>query len=245
MWARQSQGSLEVSEDGLGEADLSHDLGFAKVDLARPQRVGMAEAIYGPGKTPEQCAGVLKALLSGPPGSPVVLTRANSEQIEACLEVDGSARVSGKGVLTATWRHKQPSGERAAIVTAGTADLPVAIECEATLVAYGIQSDLIPDCGVAGLHRLLGELPRIASASVVIVVAGMEGALASVVAGLVAAPVIGVPASTGYGSSLEGATALLSMSASCAQGLAFVGIDNGFGAACCAVRMLSGRQEMA
>jgi len=227
----------------MNDSDAFHDLGFAKVDVARPQRVGMAEAIYGPGKSPEQCAGVLKALLSGPPGSPVVLTRANPEQIEACLEVDGSARVSGGKMLTATWRHREPSGEKVAVVTAGTADLEVATECAATLVAYGIQADLIPDCGVAGLHRLLGELPRIADAAVVVVVAGMEGALASVVAGLVGAPVIGVPASTGYGSSLEGATALLSMSASCAQGLAFVGIDNGFGAACCAVRMLSARRQ--
>jgi hypothetical protein len=124
------------------------------------------------------------------------------------------------------------------LVTAGTGDLPVAREAEAVLTAYGHATTLVADVGVAGLHRILAQRERLGDARVVIVVAGMEGALASVVAGMTSAPVIAVPTSTGYGSALEGVTALLAMTASCSPGVTVVGIDNGFGAGCAAVRML-------
>jgi NCAIR mutase (PurE)-related protein len=124
------------------------------------------------------------------------------------------------------------------VVTAGTADLPVAEECRATLGAYGVDAELVADVGVAGLHRLLVHAGRLQAADVVVVVAGMEGALASVVAGITSAPVVAVPTSVGYGASLDGVTALLSMLASCASGMVVVGIDSGFGAAHAVARIL-------
>ena len=124
------------------------------------------------------------------------------------------------------------------VVTAGTADLPVAEECLAVLRAFGFTPVLVADCGVAGVHRLLASADDVAGADAVVVVAGMEGALASLVAGITAAPVVAVPVSTGYGAAFDGITALLAMHASCASGLTVVGIDNGFGAACAVARML-------
>ena len=137
------------------------------------------------------------------------------------------------------WRSPEIRPDRSvAVVTAGTADTPVADECEATLRSYGANVDRISDVGVAGLHRLLAEVDRIIAADVVIVIAGMEGALASVLGGLCARPVIAVPTSVGYGAGLEGVTALLGMLASCSAGINVVGIDNGYGAAVSAVRIL-------
>ena len=127
---------------------------------------------------------------------------------------------------------------RVLVVTAGTADLPVAEECALTLEAYGFAPRLLVDCGVAGVHRLLASVEALQEADAVIVAAGMEGALASVVGGLTGAPVVAVPTSVGYGSSLEGVTALLAMLSSCAAGIAVVGIDNGYGAACAVARLL-------
>jgi hypothetical protein len=129
------------------------------------------------------------------------------------------------------------------VVTAGTADLPVASECVATLAAFGFSPEMVADCGVAGLHRLLAGLEVLESADALVAVAGMEGALASVVGGLVGVPVVAVPTSAGYGSSLEGVTALLAMLSSCASGVTVVGIDNGFGAAC-AVARIFGSQDI-
>jgi hypothetical protein len=124
------------------------------------------------------------------------------------------------------------------VLTAGTSDLPVARECAATLSALGLSPTLLADCGVAGVHRLLASADELAEADAVVVVAGMEGALASLVGGLTPAPVVAVPVSTGYGAALEGVTALLAMHASCAAGITVVGIDNGFGAACALSRAL-------
>jgi hypothetical protein len=211
------------------------DLGFARVDHHRALRQGMGEVVYGPGKTPDQCAAIISELLAGGDG-PVLLTRASPDQI---------ARLPAGGTVTGTtvaWRPATATGARVAVVTAGTADLPVADECVATLDAYGLGPDRIADVGVAGLHRLLTELDRIASADAVVVVAGMEGALASVVGGVVAGPVVAVPTSAGYGAGLNGVTALLSMLASCAAGVTVVGIDNGFGAASAVTRMLRVRR---
>jgi NCAIR mutase (PurE)-related protein len=212
------------------------DLGYARVDHHRALRQGRPEAVYAPGKTAEQCAGIVAELLGE--GGPVVLSRAEPAQIGACLRVDADATVTAGTVV---WRPAAQRAERVMVVTAGTADLPVAEECAATLAAFGWTAHLVADVGVAGLHRLLAHVEDLQTADAVVVVAGMEGALASVVGGLTAAPVVAVPTSTGYGAALEGVTALLGMLASCASGLVVVGIDNGFGAAQAVARVLTDR----
>jgi NCAIR mutase (PurE)-related protein len=212
------------------------DLGYATLDSHRELRQGVPEAVYAPGKSATQCAGIVGELLSSGEG-PIVLSRATSEQIEHVVAAHAGAIVTGG---TAVWR---PAATRemdeVLVVTAGTADLPVATECNATLDAFGIPCRVIADVGVAGIHRLLDRAAEIQRAPAVVVVAGMEGALASVVGGLTGAPVVAVPTSVGYGSSLEGVTALLGMLASCASGLVVVGIDNGFGAAFAIHRLLA------
>jgi NCAIR mutase (PurE)-related protein len=214
------------------------DLGFARVDHHRQLRQGFPEAVYGPGKTPEHCRAIVTELLEGPTTGPVLLTRAGPE-----LAAEVQAGVPGGTyhdvARLVVWRPAPPAPTGTALIAcAGTADLPVAEEAAATLAALGWPPARCNDVGVAGLHRLLADEDRLRSADVVIVVAGMEGALASAVGGLVGAPVVAVPTSVGYGSSLEGITALLAMLASCAPGVAVVGIDNGFGAACAAARIL-------
>ena len=210
------------------------DLGFARVDHHRALRQGVPEAVYAPGKTAEQCAAIVSELLSQP-GGPVVLTRADKEQVAAVTATSPGATVTG---TTVTWRPAAPKGADVVVISAGTADQHVADECGATLTALGHPPVRVRDVGVAGIHRLLAEVDTIAGADVVIVVAGMEGALASVVGGIATGPVVAVPTSTGYGAGFEGVTALLGMLASCAAGLTVVGIDNGFGAAVAAARML-------
>ena len=225
------------------------DLGHARVDHHRALRQGMAETVYAPGKSAAQCAAIVAELLTQPGSGPVVLSRASAEQVAAALAGTAGGLVveAGSGdrlealLHTVVWRTAAPRPERVAVVTAGTADLPVADECAATLTAHGLAPLRITDVGVAGLHRVLDAADELASADAVVVIAGMEGALASVVGGLTAAPVVAVPTSVGYGASLEGITALLGMLASCASGLTVVGIDNGFGAACAVLRMLNAR----
>ncbi len=243
------------------------DLGFAKVDHHRFLRQGLPEAVYGQGKTPQQCTAIVGELLSNAgsathdesadefdghlegTGSPVVLTRADITQVEMVMaEHPGGIRtVTGvatgrdqiRGELsTVVWRSAESRPARTLVITAGTSDLPVARECEATLAALGLRPSLLADCGVAGVHRLLASADELADVDAVVVVAGMEGALASLVGGITPAPVVAVPTSTGYGAALEGVTALLAMHASCAAGITVVGIDNGFGAACAISRML-------
>jgi pyridinium-3,5-biscarboxylic acid mononucleotide synthase len=210
------------------------DVGGATVDHHRHLRSGMPEAVYGPGKSPAQCVAIVDELLSHGAG-PVLLTRTDAAQRSACVDAHGPA-VEASGSLV--WRLPDvTSRARVAVVTAGTADLPVADECAATLVAYGVKPTRITDVGVAGVHRLLAEVDVLAAADVVVVVAGMEGALPSVVGGIAGGPVVAVPTSVGYGASLEGVTALLGMLSSCAAGITVVGIDNGFGAACAVARM--------
>jgi pyridinium-3,5-biscarboxylic acid mononucleotide synthase len=211
------------------------DLGFARVDHHRALRQGMAEAVYGPGKTPEQCAAIVAELLSEPGDRPVLLTRADDDQAAAALRRNpGGERVG----TTVCWRRAPRRSENVVLATAGTADLPVAEECAATLSAHGLDPVRLTDVGVAGVHRLLASADALASAEAIVVVAGMEGALASMVGGITAAPVVAVPTSVGYGASFGGVTALLAMLASCAAGITVVGIDNGFGAACAVLRML-------
>ena len=219
------------------------DLGFARVDHHRALRQGFAEAVYGPGKSPEQCAAIVVELL-GEASGPVLLTRADSAQVSAARLAafdrgHGEATVTptGTGSLAA-WRTASRRPGRVLVLTAGTADLPVADECRAVLHALGFSPSLVADCGVAGVHRLLASVEELQDADVVVVVAGMEGALASLVGGITAAPVVAVPTSVGYGASLEGVTALLAMLASCASGITVVGIDNGYGAACAVARLL-------
>lgn len=219
------------------------DLGFARVDHHRAERQGMPEAVYAPGKSPEHCAAIVAELLANGSG-PVLLTRADPAQVSAALERcpggDVTAVRDASGVHDVVcWRRNASRPGRVLVVTAGTADLPVAAECLATLRAYGFEPQLLADCGVAGLHRLLACYDDLAGAHAVVVIAGMEGALASVVGGLVAVPVVAVPTSVGYGAGLEGVTALLAMHASCAAGVVVVGIDNGYGAACAVSRILS------
>ena len=219
------------------------DLGFARVDHHRDLRQGIPEAVYGPGKTPEQCAAIVAELLGGTSG-PVLLTRATEAQAKATSAATealgyGTGEVSGTGpTLTLTFRPAAPRPGTVVVVTAGTADLPVATECASVLGALGFAPTVLVDCGVAGLHRLLSEVDQLADADAVVVIAGMEGALASVVGGLTPAPVVAVPTSTGYGAAFEGVTALLAMLAACASGVTVVGIDNGFGAACAIARLL-------
>lgn len=210
------------------------DLGFARVDHHRSLRQGLPEAVYGPGKAPEHAAAIVGELLDAG-ASPVLLTRATEDQASAAL----TAHPDGvQHATTVVWRPAAPRPERVVVCTAGTADLPVAEECVTVLQAHGIDPIRLTDVGVAGVHRLLAEVDHLATADVVVVVAGMEGALASLVGGLTPAPVVAVPTSVGYGASLEGVTALLAMLSSCAAGLTVVGIDNGYGAACAVLRMV-------
>jgi pyridinium-3,5-biscarboxylic acid mononucleotide synthase len=211
------------------------DVGDALIDHHRALRQGLPEAVYGPGKTPEQCVRIVGELLDHGSG-PVLLTRATEDQLKAVAAEHGTGRGLGRSVL-----YRPPDVTRSArvlVVTAGTADGPVADECLLTLAAYGFGPGRLDDIGVAGLHRLLAHLDQVTGADAVVVIAGMEGALASVVGGLSGAPVVAVPTSVGYGASLDGVTALLAMHASCAAGVTVVGIDNGYGAACAVARMV-------
>ena len=210
------------------------DLGFARVDHHRALRQGLPEAVYGPGKTPAHAAAIVAELLDAG-ASPVLLTRASDEQAAAALARSPEGAQRGTVVV---WRPAAPRPERIVIAAAGTADLPVADEAATVLTAFGLDPVRLTDVGVAGVHRLLASADELADADAVIVVAGMEGALPSLVGGITPAPVIAVPTSVGYGASLEGITALLGMLASCAAGLTVVGIDNGYGAACAVLRML-------
>lgn len=212
------------------------DLGHSRLDVDRPRRVGMPEAVYAAGKTAEQCRTIVETLLARSAG-PVIVTRTTPEQRAVLEALEPTTTMSN----TMTWRHA-PLREAApvAVVSGGTSDQPVVDECVATLAAMGIPVQVRRDIGVAGIHRLMDVIPELGAVSVVVAVAGMEASLPTVLGGLVKAPIIGVPTSAGYGSSFEGITALLSMLASCAPGVSVVGIDNGYGAACAALRILNG-----
>ena len=206
------------------------DIDYARLDLHRALRTGMPEAVYCPGKTPKQVAEIMARLADR--HSHVLATRANDEQAEAALARLPRARYHAVArAITIQPANEPPGRPGIALVTAGTADLPVAEEAALTAAMMGHAVERIVDVGVAGLHRLLDTLPALTSARVLIVVAGMEGALPSVVAGLVRAPIIAVPTSVGYGASFGGLAPLLAMLNSCAPGVAVVNIDNGFGAA--------------
>ena len=226
------------------------DIGFAKLDTHRSLRTGRAEVVFGIGKTPEQVAAIMKRLSEDV--SLVIATKAGSECYEAAqkllpegLEYYSLARL----LVYRAIGEPGPAGGvdsadgfgRIAVVCAGTADIPIAEEAGLTSELYGVPADRYYDVGVAGIHRLLDKAEDIRKAKAVVVVAGMEGALASVVGGLVNAPVIAVPTSIGYGASIGGFAALLTMLNSCSLGVSVVNIDNGFGAGYLASMIVKGK----
>jgi NCAIR mutase (PurE)-related protein len=203
--------------------------GFADLDLDRARRRGYPEAVYCRGKTPAQVGSIAAALRRN--GARTVFTRATAEHAEAVLaELPDAFHDPACGLLAWPAEPPAPTGGRVLVVAAGTADLPVAREALLTARHLGRTVHSIVDVGVAGLHRLLRRLDVLRAARVIVVVAGMDGALPAVVAGLVSAPVVAVPTSTGYGASFEGLAPLLTMLNSCAPGVAVVNIDNGYGA---------------
>lgn len=206
------------------------DLGFAQVDTHRALRRGFPEVIFGAGKTPEQVVKIAAKLIEHE--NRVLVTRVNGEHASALkLEFPDTVYHEMARCLTVDRKSLPKRPGRIAVVCAGTSDLPVAEEAAVTADIMGNSVERVSDVGVAGVHRLFGKLDEIRAANVVIVVAGMEGALPSVVAGLVSKPVIAVPTSIGYGASFGGLSALLGMLNSCASGMTVVNIDNGFGAA--------------
>jgi pyridinium-3,5-biscarboxylic acid mononucleotide synthase len=205
------------------------DLGFARVDHHRSIRQGFPEVILGLGKTPAQIAAIAAEIVAR--GSTLLVTRADEAAFTATrAQVPGASYYADAGVITFRQQDVSPGRGTIVVAAAGTSDLGVAEEAARTAELMGNEVARVYDVGVAGLHRLLGEKPRLEGARVIIVVAGMEGALPSVVAGLVDVPVIAVPTSVGYGASFGGIAALLGMLNSCASGVAVVNIDNGFGA---------------
>ncbi|MDR3206851.1 MAG: nickel pincer cofactor biosynthesis protein LarB [Oscillospiraceae bacterium] len=214
------------------------DVGFARIDHHRALRQGFPEVIFCPGKTPGQIEEIARRLAGG--GATALLaSRADRDAAAAVARALPGALYHETARLVSWGGLRQERPGLAAVVSAGTADLPVAEEAALTLEAVGHKADRVYDVGVAGLHRLLAVMGRINAAGVVVVVAGMEGALASVVGGLVSAPVVAVPTSVGYGASFGGLAALLSMLNACAAGVGVVNIDNGFGAAMLAAKILS------
>lgn len=219
----------------IGSAGV-RDHGFARLDTDRVRRTGMPEVIFCPGKTPEQIIAIIRALRDA--GQNILATRADeatANAVRAALpEVVYQARARA---LTLEVKPRNEPVGALAVISAGTADLPVAEEAALTAEWLGAKVARIFDVGVAGLHRLLNHLPALREQRALVVVAGMEGALPSVVAGLVRCPIIAVPTSVGYGMNLGGVAALLSMLNSCAPGIAVVNVDNGFGAGVAAARI--------
>ncbi len=212
------------------------DLGFAKVDHHRSLRHGMPEVVFGKGKTPDHIAAIVSTLLAKEPN--VLVTRTTQEVADRLKREHPEAEYFPVCGAVRVWRNRTLRGKGTiAIVCAGTSDLFVAEEAQVTAETMGNEVDAIHDIGVAGIHRLMHNRERLMSARVVIVCAGMEGALPSVVGGLVSAPVIAVPTSVGYGASFHGLAALLGMLNSCASNVTVVNIDNGFGAAYAATLM--------
>jgi NCAIR mutase (PurE)-related protein len=213
------------------------DLGFATVDHHRPLRNGSAEVVFGLGKTAAQIAAIAEELLDK--GDDVLVTRAAPDAMSLLRARFDDAVVHevARAVTVVRSRRRAPMRGPVAVVTAGTSDLPVAEEAAVTLSFFGSEVLRVNDVGVAGIHRLLAKMETIERASVVIVIAGMEGALASVIGGLSRRPVIAVPTSIGYGAAFEGLAALLGMLTTCAAGVTVVNIDNGFGAAYAATTM--------
>lgn len=218
-----------------------HDLGFAHVDLHRELRQGAPEAVLAEGKTPEQVARIVQALVEGGAGS-VLVTRADEEARAAVREIAPEAEEDALARCIWIARGVPEARGLVVVVSAGTSDGPVVREARIRAELLGTKVVVHEDVGVAGVHRLAAVLPDLERADCVVVVAGMDGALASLVGGLAPAPVIGIPTSVGYGSAHGGTTALNAMLTSCAAGLAVVGIDDGLGAGTIAARIARGRE---
>ena len=242
-----ARGELSTEDAVTRLASLPfEDLGFARVDHHRALRGG-PEVVYGAGKTPAEAASIVAALLAQE-ASPVLVTKATADHAAAVREAAPDARWhprSGMLVCRAADPDEAQLTGLVGVVCAGTSDLPVAEEAWVTAEAFGCRVDTLVDVGVAGAHRLFAEAGRLQAADVLVVVAGMEGALPSLVAGMVAAPVVAVPTSVGYGAAFEGLAALLAMLNSCAVGVSVVNIDNGFGAGALAARILATRARAA
>ena len=241
------EGGATSVEDALLELRRTpvEDMGFARLDTHRELRQGLPEAIYAAGKTDDEVTAIAARLLETTT-SPVIATRCSDTCMASLHSEFPDAQIHKRSRLVILRKAARTPGETLGTVTvvcAGTSDLPVAGEAAATADALGADVRAINDVGVAGVHRLVAVEGELQHSDVVIVVAGMEGALASLVGGIVAAPVIAVPTSVGYGASFEGLAALLAMLTSCAAGLTVVNIDNGFGAAMAAIRILQGRNR--
>ena len=204
------------------------DLGFSKIDHHRQLRTGFPEVIFCEGKTVAHVKQISERILAA--GHPLLATRATPDMYEAVKEIAAAARYNALGRTISVSRSNDAGTSGILVISAGTSDLPVAEEAAETAQMMGHQPERLYDVGVAGLHRLIGNHEKLLTARVIIVVAGMEGALPSVVGGLVDCPVIAVPTSIGYGASFGGLAALLGMLNSCASGVTVVNIDNGFGA---------------
>ena len=216
------------------------DLGFANIDHHRELRQGFPEVIYAAGKTKEQVKEIFKRLYEKSEGN-LIATRASREKFEFLSKDFSDAQYSESAQMIYVDRKKfvRDDSRTILILTAGTSDLPVAEEARLTAYLFGNAVKIFHDCGVAGIHRLFAHMKEIETAGVIIVVAGMEGALASVVGGLTNKPIIAVPTSVGYGASFNGIAALLAMLNSCAAGISVVNIDNGFGAAVAASKIIN------
>jgi pyridinium-3,5-biscarboxylic acid mononucleotide synthase len=225
---RDHKTNVDTALDSLRHLPFE-DLGYAKVDHHRAMRHGMPEVILGQGKHPDQVAGIAGALLAK--SQNLLLTRATAEMAERVLAIAPETEYFPASGVVRVWRDRARYGKgRIVVICAGTSDLPVLEEAQCTAEVMGNEVDVISDVGVAGIHRLLHQRERLTEARVAIVCAGMEGALPSVVGGLVGCPVIAVPTSIGYGASFHGLAALLGMLNSCASNVTVVNIDNGFGA---------------
>ena len=224
-------GELSVDDALLAiKKEPFEDIGYAKVDLHRGIRQGAAEVIYGAGKTPEQMIGIIGAMLEHEVQT-ILITRLSPEKAEVIQKTYPQLNYRKDAKIGTIGQFPAADGlGKIVVATAGTSDIPVAEEAALTAEAHGNAVVRLYDVGVAGLHRLLAHMDDIMSASVIIAIAGMEGALASVIGGLADCPVIAVPTSIGYGASFGGVSALLSMLNSCASGVSVVNIDNGFGA---------------
>jgi pyridinium-3,5-biscarboxylic acid mononucleotide synthase len=223
---------IDTALDSLKKLPFE-DIGFAKVDHHRNLRNGYPEVIYCQGKTIEQTKAIVQKLMVG--NNNIMATRAERKMYEGIKEVAGDAVYYEMARIVVVKKKEVPKSEKViAVVTAGTSDIPVAEEAAVTAETMGNSVVRLYDVGVAGIHRLLANVDVLMNANVLIVAAGMEGALASVVGGLVDKPVIAVPTSVGYGASFGGLSALLTMLNSCASGIGVVNIDNGFGAGCLA-----------
>ncbi|MCD8336217.1 MAG: nickel pincer cofactor biosynthesis protein LarB [Lachnospiraceae bacterium] len=253
---RQVSDGIRTPEQALEDIRMQPDMlvgNYADIDLHRGVRQGMPEVIYGEGKTAEQIAGILRAM-TGRGIKNIMVTRLSVEkeaQVRAVLKAYGETpshqcpdadqevalRYDPTSRIAVAEPEETEKTGKVVVVAAGTSDLPVAEEAAITAELYGSYVERVYDVGVAGLHRLLHRLPVLEDANVIIAVAGMEGALVSVIGGLVACPVIGVPTSVGYGANFGGLAALLSMLNSCASGVSVVNIDNGFGAGVLAARI--------